>query len=83
MTMIDNPLLQALNISLCDILATNVTFGDKVLVISGDFCQTLPIVKGASRAGIVSRCINQHPFWKHFRVMKLSVNMGVMASDNP
>ena len=52
-------------------------------MISGDFRQTLPIVKGASRAGIVSRCINQHPLWQHFEVMELSVNMRVMASDNP
>merc|ERR1712243_287856 len=59
-TMMDNRLLQALNDSLCDIMATDVPFGDKVLVISGDFRQTLPIVKGASRAGIVSRCINHN-----------------------
>ena len=82
-TMMDNRLLQALNDSLCDIMATDLPFGDKVLVISGDFRQTLPIVKGASRAGIVSRCINQHPLWQHFEVMELSVNMRVMASDNP
>ena len=57
-TIMDNYLLQALHDSLCDIMATDVPFGDKVLVFSGDFCQTLPIVKGASRAGIVSKCIN-------------------------
>ena len=81
-TMMDNRLLQALHDSLCDIMGTDVPFGDKVLVFSGDFRQTLPIVKGASRAGIVSRCINQHPLWGHFQVMELSVNMRVMASDN-
>ena len=81
-TMMDNRLLQALHDSLCDIMGTDVPFGDKVLVFSGDFRQTLPIVKGASRAGIVSKCINQHPLWGHFQVMELSVNMRVMASDN-
>ena len=40
-TMLDNRLLQALHESLCDIMATQAPFGDKVVVFSGDFCTAL------------------------------------------
>ena len=52
-------------------------------MFSGDFHQTLPVVKDASRAGIVARCINQHPLWHHFTVMELNVNMWVNATGDP
>ena len=55
-TMLDNRLLAALDKSLHDIMLTSQPFGGKVMVLSGDFCQTLPIVKGASQAGIVAKC---------------------------
>ena len=63
-------------------MAMDVLFSDKVLVFLRDFCQTMPIVKGTSRACIVSKCINQYPLWKHFEVMELSVNIQVIASNN-
>lgn len=78
-TMLDNRLLAALEESLRDIMNTTNPFGDKIIVLSGDFCQTLPVVKGASRAGIVSKCINQHPLWCYFEQMKLTVNVRVNA----
>ena len=74
-TKLDNQLLQTLHDSLCDIMATDAPFGDKVLVFSGDFQQTLPVLKGASKAGIFIRCINQHHLWRHFEVMELNINM--------
>merc|ERR1711867_261194 len=54
-TMMDNRLLQALNDSLCDIMATDLPFGDKVLVISGDFRQTMPALEAPFTMGSVWR----------------------------
>ena len=82
-TMLDNRLMQALDESLKDIMRSDVVFGGKVIVMSGDFRQTLPVIKGASRAGIVSRCINQHPLWQHFEVVELTINMRVLNSGDP
>jgi hypothetical protein len=82
-TMMDNRLLQALDMSLRDITDCDQVFGGKVLVLSGDFRQNLPVVKGASRGGIIARCINQHPLFEHFDVMTLTQNMRVMASGDP
>ena len=64
-------------------MGSELPFGDKVILVSGDFRQTLPIVKGASRAGIVERCVNQHPLWRHFKTVELTINERVRHSANP
>ena len=53
------------------------------MVLCGDFRQTLPVIPGASRAGIVAKCLNQHPLWRHFEVMYLTKNMRVNANSDP
>ena len=75
-TMLNNMLLEALDVCLRDIMNTDVPFG-------GDFRQTLPVIPGASRAGIVSKCLNQHPLWQQFEVMYLTKNMRVNAQSDP
>ena len=82
-TMLNNMLLEALDVCLRDIMNTDMPFGGKVLVLCGDFRQTLPVIPGASRAGIVSKCLNQHPLWQHFEVMYLTKNMRVNAQSDP
>ena len=80
-TMLDRFQLEALERSLRDIMQTpNIPFGGKVLILSGDFRQCLPIVQGATRAGIVQQCINQSHLWSCFKQMKLSTNMRVLTS---
>ena len=81
-TLLDNRLLQAFNECLKDIMETEVVFGGKVVVLSGDFRQTLSVVKGALRAGIIARCLNQHTLWSYIDVVKLTQNMRVMTSGN-
>ena len=82
-TMLNNMLLEALDVCLRDIMNNDLPFGGKVLVLCGDFRQTLPIIPGASRAGIVAKCLNQHPLWHHFEVMYLTKNMRVNAQSDP
>jgi hypothetical protein len=41
------------------------------------------VVPGANRAGVVDICINRSNLWRHFKVMKLTVNMRVQASGDP
>ena len=81
--MLNNVLLQALDECFRDIMDTDVPFGGKVLVLCGDFRQTLPVIPCASRAGIVAKCLNQHPLWRHFEVMYLTKNMRVNANSDP
>ena len=82
-TMLNNLLLEALDVFLRDLMGNDLVFGGKVLVLCGDFRQTLPIIPGASRAGIVAKCLNQHHLWRHFEVMYLTKNMRVNAQSDP
>ena len=81
-TMLHRYQLEALDRTLRDIMNDERPFGGKVLVMSGDFRQCLPVVPGASRAGTVDTCINRSPLWKHFVVLCLKENMRVMASGD-
>ena len=83
-TMLDRFQLEALDRSLQDLMGKpDLVFGGKVIVLAGDFRQCLPVVPGASRAGIVSQCINKSKLWKHFKILKLTENMRVRASGDP
>ena len=82
-TMLNRYMLEALDTTLRDIMDKPLApFGDKILILAGDFRQCLPVVPGATRAGIVSHCINQSPLWRHFHILKLTQNMRVHASGD-
>ena len=62
----------------------NVPFGGKIMVFSGDFRQTLPVVQRAGRAGIVSKTLKRCGFWKDVRILKLTINERVRRNgDTP
>ena len=83
-TMLDRYMLEALDRTLRDLLnKPDKPFGDKILILAGDFRQCLPVVQGATRAGIVSHCINQSALWSSFQILRLTQNMRVHASGDP
>nr|XP_009794619.1 PREDICTED: uncharacterized protein LOC104241378 [Nicotiana sylvestris] len=48
-------LIEALDLLLRDLIKTTMLFGGKVVVFSGDFRQTLPVVRGGQREDFVQR----------------------------
>ena len=81
-TMLHRFQLEAMDRTLRDVLDDERPFAGKVLVLTGDFRQTLTVVPRASRAGVVACCITRSYLWSLFRVMKLSINMRVRASGD-
>lgn len=77
--------LESLDLTLRDLMKTvdpaleHVPFGGKVVVLGGDFRQTLPIVKKGSRAQIVEASHTRSRLWKHFgqNLFRLTDNMRV------
>ena len=70
-TMLDHFHLEALERSLRDIMEkSDLDCGENILVLAGDFRQCLPVVQGASRAGIVSQCINKSNLWSKFKILR-------------
>ncbi|XP_057444054.1 uncharacterized protein LOC130736228 [Lotus japonicus] len=58
-----------------DVYGGGKPFGGKVVVLGGDFRQTLPIIPKASREEIVMATINSSRLWKFCKVLKLTENM--------
>ncbi len=58
-----------------DIMQIDLSFERKVIVIGGDFRQTLPVVTKGTRVDIIECCIKTSSLWQHFTQLKLSRNM--------
>ena len=81
--MLHKYLLEAMDRTLRDIMDNGNPFGGKILILSGDFRQTLPVIPGASSATVIDSAINRSYLWKFFKVLKLEENMRVKASSDP
>ncbi|GBG78611.1 hypothetical protein CBR_g27837 [Chara braunii] len=71
--------LEALDITLQDVCNSNLPFGGKVLLFSGDFRQVLPVMKHWSRAQQIDASIKMSPLWKLFEVHCLTENMRILS----
>ena len=82
-TMLHRYHLEAMDATFRDIMSKDSPFGGKIIILSGDVRQCLPVVPTANRAQMVDSCINRSSLWKHFKVMHLTINMRVKASGDP
>ncbi|KAG2192871.1 hypothetical protein INT47_006043 [Mucor saturninus] len=53
----------------------HLPFGDKVVVLGGDFRQTLPIIKFGSRSDVIDACVINSVLFRDCRVLRLKRNM--------
>ena len=74
---------EALDRTLRDIASINEPFGGKVVLLSGDFRQCLPVIPGASRGTIVDAALNRSHLWSSFVIKRLTKNMRILSSGNP
>jgi len=66
---------EAADRTLRDLTNRNEPFGGIVFVMSGDFCQVLPVIPRGSHADIVSASIKNSYLWESVEVFRLSENM--------
>ncbi|GJX83957.1 DNA helicase [Tanacetum coccineum] len=59
--------------------APNIVFGGKTVVLGGDFRQTLPVKKGASKEELIAASIAESHLWPHFKVCTLKENMRLLT----
>lgn len=74
-SMIPTHALHAIDRCLRDITGIQVPFGNKVILLGGDFRQVLPIVPHVPPAVVIETCIKRSHLWHHFQVHELTVNM--------
>ena len=56
----------------------NKPFGNKLIMLGGDFCQVLPVVKNGTERRIIEVTIKfsvMWPLWPLFKVLKLNMNL--------
>jgi hypothetical protein len=74
---------EALDRTLRDVLNNrDEVFGGKVVVLSGDFRQILPVVKNATAAETVDASLRASPLWSSFKIQRLTINMRVQRAAN-
>ncbi|GKA82466.1 DNA helicase [Tanacetum coccineum] len=60
--------------------APDLLFGGKIVVIGGDFRQTLLVKKGAKKEELIATSIPESYLWWHFKICKLKENMRLLRS---
>nr|GEU69740.1 retrovirus-related Pol polyprotein from transposon TNT 1-94 [Tanacetum cinerariifolium] len=60
--------------------APETLFGGKIVVLGGDFQQTLPVKKGAAKQDLIHASIVESYLWVHFRICTLKQNMRLLRS---
>ncbi|KAH9536339.1 hypothetical protein CY35_17G102200 [Sphagnum magellanicum] len=65
-----------------DAQATEKIFGGKTMVLGGDFRQILPVVPKGGREDIVSASLLRSYLWQHVTILRLHINMRVMATNS-
>ncbi|XP_053667906.1 uncharacterized protein LOC128718291 [Anopheles marshallii] len=74
--------LEAVDRTLQDIIGVRRPFGGKVVLLSGDFRQILPIVPRGTEAQIIDQCIKRSALWQQFNKLRLRVNMRVRSAPD-
>ena len=49
-----------------DLCKNNIIFGGKVIIVSGDFRQTLPVVEHGNRTKLIENCLKNSKLWFFF-----------------
>ena len=77
-TSLNRFLFEALDRLLRDLMQQpNIPFGGKLIIISGDWQQGLPVIPGGSRAQIINATLTRSTLWAHVQILELKENMRV------
>ncbi|XP_024963403.1 uncharacterized protein LOC112503634 [Cynara cardunculus var. scolymus] len=60
---------------------SNMIFGDKVIVLGGDFRQILSVIPNAGRQDIVNASLSSSYIWEKCKVLRLTRNMRLTANS--
>ena len=58
-----------------DICNSNVSFAGKVILLGGDFRQTLPVVTRSTPAQIIEVCLKSSALWPSVQIFQFHRNM--------
>ena len=79
-SMVHRHVLEAFERTCRSIRQSDALFGGLVVVMGGDFRQTLPVVPQGTREDLVAVCIRSSVLWRNVQVLRLTINMRVRAA---
>uniref|UniRef100_A0A914IF13 ATP-dependent DNA helicase n=1 Tax=Globodera rostochiensis TaxID=31243 RepID=A0A914IF13_GLORO len=79
--MINKRAMRTLDEKLKEIMNNDIAFGGKVMLWTGDFRQTLPIQKHATRSELVNSTIKRSEYWRTAKKYKLTKNMRALETE--
>ncbi|XP_065321337.1 ATP-dependent DNA helicase PIF1-like [Gordionus sp. m RMFG-2023] len=80
-TMMTKHALRCIDRLLKDIMKNSHPFGGNVILLGGDFRQTLPVVPKGSKVDIIESCIKSSYLWSHFKIIHLIDNMRISSNQ--
>ncbi|XP_029173244.1 ATP-dependent DNA helicase pfh1-like [Nylanderia fulva] len=81
-TMAHKKLLEALDRSLQDLRGNIKPFGNALILLAGDFRQTLPLIPRSTPADKINACLKYSTFWQHVKTLKLTTNMRIQLQND-
>ena len=74
--------LEALEQSLRDLRGNSKPFGSALILLAGDFRQTLPVIPRSTPADEIIACLKNSNLWVHVKTLKLTINMRVRLQND-
>lgn len=81
-TMAHKHSLEALNRTLKDLRGNDRLFGGTLLLLSGDFRQTLPVIPCSTYADEINACLKSSSLWRNVHTLKLTTNMRIQLQND-
>ncbi|XP_044315200.1 ATP-dependent DNA helicase pfh1-like [Drosophila rhopaloa] len=82
-TMAHKRALEAVDQTIKDLRGDSKLFGGALILLSGDFRQTLPVIPKSTAADEVIACLKSSSLWRYVKKFKLSTNMRVALQNDP
>ncbi|XP_050064351.1 ATP-dependent DNA helicase pif1-like [Aphis gossypii] len=73
--------LEALNRTMQDLNSNNKLLGGAILLLSGDFRQTLSVIHRSTFADEINACLKQSFLWRSVETLRLTINMRVQLQN--
>lgn len=81
-TMAHKKALEALHRTIQDLRNSQSIFGGSMILLAGDFRQTLPVVPRSTPADEINACLKSSNLWKHVKTLKLTTNMRIALTND-
>ncbi|XP_066453866.1 uncharacterized protein [Eleutherodactylus coqui] len=81
-TMAHKKALEALDRTLQDLRGNAQPFGGALILLSGDFRQTLPVIPRSTPADELNACLKSSVLWRHVKKLTLKTNMRVQLQND-